>query len=109
MSAAVRYGHVDVVGLLIEHGANLRARDHNGRTLLMRAARSGNIPIIDQLLQRGELLACAAPSGIETIGFDQYYLSVLLGIGSPYSYGQAFNQTPPHRMLSSLRCGPARP
>ena len=49
----MRFGHLEVLQLLVAHNANLRARDHNGRTLLMRAARCGNIPAIDLLLQKG--------------------------------------------------------
>ncbi|GAX83485.1 hypothetical protein CEUSTIGMA_g10910.t1 [Chlamydomonas eustigma] len=51
---SVRQRHVEVVRLLIDKGADIKAVDHNRqRTLLMRAARSGSIPTIELLLERG--------------------------------------------------------
>ena len=50
---SVRLKGVDLVRVLIDAGADLRVVDHNKRTLLMRAAKCGSLPIIELLLARG--------------------------------------------------------
>ena len=38
---AARYGHADVVSLLIDHGVNVKQENSDGRTALLEAAGSG--------------------------------------------------------------------
>ncbi len=46
-------GHGDVVEVLLEARADLKARDNKGSTALMRAARAGRIKVIEVLLKAG--------------------------------------------------------
>jgi ankyrin repeat protein len=45
-------GKDDVVRLLLERGACVEARDDDGRTALMHAAREGFTPVVDVLLTK---------------------------------------------------------
>jgi ankyrin repeat protein len=49
----VRYGHTSVVEALLAAGASLETRDWNGRTVLHRAARAGNVEVVATLLRHG--------------------------------------------------------
>jgi hypothetical protein len=49
----VRFGNTDIIQLLIDHGADLNARDHNGRTPLDMAREIGNQELI-QILARAQ-------------------------------------------------------
>ena len=60
---AVRHCHEEMVEVLVAAGADLRAVDHNRRTLLMRAAKSGSIPILKLLLAKGTM-GCEVPSDV---------------------------------------------
>ncbi len=50
---SVRYKHSGVVRQLLAAGADHLAVDHNHRTLLMRAARGGQLDILTLLLDKG--------------------------------------------------------
>jgi hypothetical protein len=50
---AAIYGHADVVGLLIERGADVNAIDNNELTALQNAAREGHEEVVRVLLSRG--------------------------------------------------------
>jgi len=50
---AIEYGHIDVVKLLLSHGANVNARGRCGRTPLQSAAVIGNEAIVKVLLENG--------------------------------------------------------
>lgn len=45
-------GHLDVVELLIEHGASLKVRDKFGRSALFLAAQRNHIAVLDTLIKR---------------------------------------------------------
>lgn len=51
ISLAAYYGHVQVVNLLIEHHADVNARDEDGFTPLMHAAMSGQLQVARTLLE----------------------------------------------------------
>jgi ankyrin repeat protein len=51
--AACDGGHIEVVKLLVDKGANLNAKDQNGQTPLMKTAASGQLDIVKILVERG--------------------------------------------------------
>src|SRR6266404_310812 len=53
---AVWNGHLDVVDLLVRHGANLEATDDGGNTVLIWAARQGRENVVACLIQKGAAL-----------------------------------------------------
>jgi len=54
MSALRRHNALAAVALLIEHGADVNARDRDGETALMRAERQNNRPeVIALLIENG--------------------------------------------------------
>jgi DNA-binding NtrC family response regulator/ankyrin repeat protein len=50
---AAKYGHSQVLGLLIAHGSDVDAQNVNGTTALMRATSHGHATIVQQLLLSG--------------------------------------------------------
>jgi ankyrin repeat protein len=46
-------GHTEIVQLLLEKGADVNAKDDDGRTALMLAAEKGHTEIVQLLLERG--------------------------------------------------------
>ncbi|XP_078309434.1 uncharacterized protein LOC144617865 [Crassostrea virginica] len=51
--AASRYGHVDVVDLLIECGAECNQSDEDGRTPIHAASEAGYVDVVDKLIEGG--------------------------------------------------------
>ena len=47
-----RYGHLDIVQILIDHGANVNVKDKNGLTPLFLASSCGYIKLTKILLER---------------------------------------------------------
>jgi ankyrin repeat protein len=50
---AAQHGHIEVVTLLVERGANLDARDDNGWTALIRASFKGHLAVVKFLSDKG--------------------------------------------------------
>lgn len=46
-------GHIEVIKLLLEKGADIEAADSNGRTLLYRASLNGHDKVVKLLLEKG--------------------------------------------------------
>ena len=46
------HGHIDILHLLVENGANLEAQDDDGIRALHRAADNGHLPFIQELISR---------------------------------------------------------
>ena len=53
MHDAAWYDHKEIAELLIAEGADVNAKDDNGRTPLMDAARKGNKEIVELLIAEG--------------------------------------------------------
>ena len=49
------YGHIEIVQLLIENGANIEAENFDGQTALNLAELNGNIEIAQLLREKGRL------------------------------------------------------
>lgn len=65
--AVVEEGHVDVIELLIAHGARLESRDRDGNTALLRALHFGRGIVAERLLAAGADLS-TANSRCENVG-----------------------------------------
>lgn len=50
---AARHGHKNIVNLLLDHGANIHAENHFGRTALIEACLKGHNAMVKILLERG--------------------------------------------------------
>ena len=55
-AAALRGGDVQVLGRLLDEGADIDARDGHGQTALMRAAHEGHLDVVRLLAARGAAL-----------------------------------------------------
>jgi len=73
---AARYGHKDIVQILLENGANIDHQDNYGQTALMYAANFGLKDVVQLLLDRGANrtlktnggnTACAANKNVDYI------------------------------------------
>jgi ankyrin repeat protein len=53
LSHAARFGHVQMVDLLLVRGAPINARNLAGATALYFAAEGGHTPIVQRLIERG--------------------------------------------------------
>jgi ankyrin repeat protein len=61
--SAAGTGCVDVARLLIERGANVNAKDHDGWTPLMKAAQAGHTEMVELLLEHGADMSVADENG----------------------------------------------
>jgi ankyrin repeat protein len=66
-----RWGDVDAVRLLLDHGADVNARDADGRTVLMLASNSDtlSLDVVRMLIARGADVNAQTPSGDTASGF----------------------------------------
>lgn len=63
LAEAARWGHADLVKLLISKKAEVNWRANNGRTPLMEAAFFGHVDVIKVLIQNGAAVNAATPGG----------------------------------------------
>ncbi|MBI5138800.1 MAG: ankyrin repeat domain-containing protein [Candidatus Vogelbacteria bacterium] len=77
MVASLR-GHIDVASLLLAHGANINATDHNGVTALMAAAQGGHLEVAKLLIASGAVLTAEDNDGVsaETYAGERNHLDV---------------------------------
>jgi ankyrin repeat protein len=52
-----------MVRTLVEHGANIEARDTNQKTVLMWAAQHGNAGVVQHLIEKGARVDASTDSG----------------------------------------------
>ena len=67
LTAAVVYGHTEMVRLLLDHGAEINRADGDGRTPLVTAVRSGRPEIIELLIARGATLSVRDPESSKAL------------------------------------------
>ncbi len=60
---AASLGHLALVDLMIQQGANVDATDTEGQTALLAAAASGHLSVVDRLVERGADLTVADKNG----------------------------------------------
>lgn len=69
---AAEYGHLELVRLLISHGAEIERRDHSPvgpKTALHIAAHNGHVPIVEELLQNGADVTTRGEMGAPLLNF----------------------------------------
>ena len=87
LSHAARFGHLDIVDLLLARGAPVDARNLAGATALYAAAERGHTGIVQRLIDRGADVNLTGRSGISPVaaaayaGFDTI-VEVLLAHGA---------------------------
>jgi ankyrin repeat protein len=71
MDIAVRYGHIDIVRLLVEYGAHVDKGSGRGYTSLDLAAREGHLDIVEYLCSKGaKIYYLAVEYAIEEENFE---------------------------------------
>lgn len=79
---AVQEGHLDVIQLLLAHGADVNAKDDFGMSLLYQAAGDGNTKIVEHLLDNGADMDAKSEAGVTPLiiascGFDSDQLETV--------------------------------
>jgi ankyrin repeat protein len=72
LSHAARFGHLQMVDLLLARGAPIDARNLAGATALYYAAESGHMSIVQRLIERGADVRLAGRSGISPVAAAAY-------------------------------------
>ncbi|XP_058123704.1 uncharacterized protein LOC131281910 [Anopheles ziemanni] len=88
LHAASSRGYVDVVELLLRHGANVQAKDTNGNSALHFAVECGNVRIVRALLRHGASIGVRnslgkSPLELSLDGAPARLTRTLLGSGQP--------------------------
>lgn len=69
LMVAAKAGHVKVVNILLERGANINAQDRFGITPVMLAAANGNAEIVSLLLKAGAMPFLRSELGLDALMF----------------------------------------
>jgi uncharacterized protein len=72
LSHAARFGHVEMVDLLVARGAPVDARNLAGATALYFAAEGGHLPAVQRLVERGADVNLTGRSGISPVAAAAY-------------------------------------
>jgi ankyrin repeat protein len=72
LSHAARFGHLEMVDLLLARGAPIDARNLAGATALYFAAEGGHVPVVRRLIERGADVKLTGRSGITPIAAASY-------------------------------------
>ena len=67
LHVAAKWGKGNMVGLLLDKGANLEAKTRDGLTPLHCAARSGHENVVDAMLQRGAPISAKTKNGLASL------------------------------------------
>jgi ankyrin repeat protein len=72
LSHAARFGHIDMVDLLLSRGAPIDARNLAGATALYFAAERGHAAVVRRLIERGANVGLTGRSGISPVAAAAY-------------------------------------
>ena len=72
LSHAARFGHLDMVDLLLARGAPIDARNLAGATALYFAAEGGHVSVAQRLMERGANVKLTGRSGISPVAAAAY-------------------------------------
>jgi uncharacterized protein len=72
LSHAAKFGHLEMVDLLLARGAPINARNLAGATALYFAAEGGHTPIVQRLIERGADVKLTGRSGISPVAAASY-------------------------------------
>ncbi|XP_078699981.1 uncharacterized protein LOC144926827 [Branchiostoma floridae x Branchiostoma belcheri] len=104
------YGHTGVVELLIQHGADLEARDRNGQTALHRASRDGHTGVVELLIQHGADLEAMDRFGGRPVDYvhNQDRRRFLKNLATDVSYHKLMKQSGGEKVdrFKLCLCGP---
>lgn len=99
LTAAAERGHLDVVKVLLEHGATINTQDGFGKTALIAAVRSGSLDLVKYLIDKD-----ADPNIRSTEGTSALHIaaacghlpiiSILLDMGMPINLTDKYGMTP---------------
>ncbi len=94
-------GHKDVCALLLDRGANVKAKNHAGFTPLHMASQNGHKDVCELLLNRG------VDVGLTTLHLASVYghkdvCSLLLDRGAGVNVRNAWGRTPLHALVAGL-------
>ena len=67
LHAAAANGNVEIINVLLDHGASVNAEDHRGWTALFFACQDGHLPAIRLLLQRGADIHARTSTGVSCL------------------------------------------
>ncbi|KAL8903148.1 MAG: hypothetical protein Q9207_004117 [Kuettlingeria erythrocarpa] len=100
-SEAAAAGHVGIVKLFLDHGADIEARDHNSNTLLHRATAKNDHELIADLIRRGASVAVRegqdyTPLHFSAVGGNVDVVACLLAHGADINAQSKSGRTPLH-------------
>jgi ankyrin repeat protein len=103
MHAAARAGHINILSLLLDHGADVDVRDENGETPLLRASWAGKREAGWYLINRGADINAAGKRNITPVfvAFRGHVESarMLLERGAVIDIRNIFGETPLHQSI----------